>query len=64
MKLTEIDKRDCCEYVADQVCRSMYGDNYRELGIRFDLQRVPTSLRTIIEATFEWLRMHAKKNSD
>lgn len=63
MKLTEQDLQDACEYIMDQTCKATYGDNYKELDVKFDVCRIPFSVRTCVDLFIEWLKIHAKNKS-
>lgn len=56
MKLTEQDKRDSCIYIMNEVCKAVYGDAYKEKDLRFDIQRMPITVREIVDFFIEWLK--------
>lgn len=56
MKLTETDKQAACEYIMDQSCRIYYGDDYKEKDIHFSFDRVPVTVRQIVDLFIEWLK--------
>lgn len=57
MKLTEKDRQDACGYIMEEACKAVYGDNYKEKGFRFDMQRMPITVREIIDLFIEWLKI-------
>lgn len=57
MKLTEQDKRDACAYVMDQSCKIYYGDDYEKKDIHFSIDRIPVTVRQIIDLFIEWLKI-------
>lgn len=57
MKLTEQDKRDACEFIMDQSCRIYYGDNYKDRDIHFSFDKIPVTVRQIIDLFIEWLKI-------
>ena len=64
MKLTEKDLQNACDYIMHEACKAAYGTNYKEKGVRFDIMRIPFSVRMSIDLFIEWLKIRAKnKNS-
>lgn len=57
MKLTEKDRRDACVYIMHEACKIAYGDNYKEKGFRFDIQRMPITVREIVDLFIDWLKI-------
>lgn len=57
MKLTEKDKENACTYIMHEACRTIYGDDYKEKGVSFSLQRTPITVREIVDLFIEWLKI-------
>lgn len=57
MKLTEKDKQIACEYIMHEACKALYGDDYKEKNIHFDLRRTPITVRQIVDSFIDWLKI-------
>lgn len=57
MKLTEQDKQNACVYIMHEACKIAYGDNYKEKNLGFSLQRMPITVREIVDLFIEWLKL-------
>ena len=64
MKLTEQDLQNVCEYIMREACKTVYGEKYKEEGFVFDIQRMPITVRQIVDTFIEWLKIkhRAKQN--
>jgi len=62
MKLTEKDLQDACDYIMHEACQAAYGANYKDKGVRFDVMRIPFSVRMSIDLFIEWLKIRAKND--
>lgn len=60
MKLTESDIQDACDYIMREACKTAYGDDYKEKGLRFNLARMPITVRQIVDEFIAWLKLRAK----
>ena len=62
MKLAEQDLQDACAYIMDDICKSLYSEDYKEKGFHFDLRYTPTTVRQIVDTFIDWLKIRHKEN--
>lgn len=61
MKLTEQDLQSACEYIMTETCKAVYGVDYKEKGLHFDLRSTPCTMRMFVDLFIEWLRKRAQE---
>ncbi len=61
MKLTEQDLQSACGYIVEQTCKAVYGVDYKEKGLKFDIRSTPFTVRMSVDFFIEWLKKHVQE---